>query len=143
MGLPDMIAARKAQMLSGDPGLGKSMLTDRLGGPLHSGRRVAGWKRAPKGRVTLVVGGRARGTVRPRIDAHQGDPSGVEVLTAVKDGTNERPFSLERDLPALAEGFRRFEPKLLVIDPLNSYLGAKVDSYRDASVRHVVTPLIG
>ena len=82
-------------------------------------------------------------TVRPKLDACDGDAALVDVLTAVRttDGT-ERSFDLGRDMSALESAIRQRNPVLVIIDPLSAYLG-RVDSWRDAEVRGVLAPLAG
>ena len=139
---PGRLAARKGVMLAGDPGRGKSMITTDLAARITTGRAWPDGGAAPKGRcLFLCCEDGLADTVRPRIEAHGGDAAGVEVLTAVQDPQGERLFNLSRDVAVLADGLRRFQPTLLVIDPLNAYLG-KVDSYRDADVRGVLSPLL-
>jgi hypothetical protein len=61
-------------------------------------------------------------------------------IDATRVGKDARSFSLDADIaklePALAIGCVR----LVIIDPLTGYLG-KADSYKDADVRQVLTPL--
>lgn len=136
------LPAGKGVMIAGDPGVGKSMLLADIAARYTVGGEWPDGGRAPQGKVLLLLAedGLAD-TVRPRIDAHGGDASQVEILTAIQDKHSERPFNLSRDLAALDEVLRRLRPKLLGIDPLNSYLG-KVDSYRDADIRGVLSPLL-
>ena len=131
---PGRLPAGKGVMIAGDPGVGKSILsptsrrdtrraaTGRTAAGCPRGRCCCSWQRT--GLLTPV---------RPRIDAHGGDASQVEILTAIQDKHSERPFNLSRDLAALNDALQRIRPKLLAIDPLNSYLG-KVDGYRDGTL---------
>jgi hypothetical protein len=79
-------------------------------------------------------------TIRPRIDQQGGDSRRVYVLRAVRVEGQECPFSLERDLPALERALADTATVLLVIDPLSAYLGSR-DSYKDAEIRAILTPL--
>jgi hypothetical protein len=136
------LPAGKGVMVAGDPGVGKSMLLADLAARYTVGAPWPDGGHAPRGKVLfLCAEDGIADTVRPRIDAHGGDASQVEILTAIQDKHSERPFNLSRDLAALDEALRRIRPKLPGIDPMNSYLG-KVDSYRDADIRSVVSPLL-
>ncbi len=64
----------------------------------------------------------------------------MRLLTAVKHGHRERPFSLASDLPALETAVIRTGAALVVIDPVSAYLGDK-DSYKDSEVRALLAPL--
>jgi putative DNA primase/helicase len=79
-------------------------------------------------------------TVRPIIDRQAGNPSRVHVLKAVKVAGQQCPFNLDRDLPALEKALEETKAVLAIISPLSAYLGAK-DSYKDAEVRAILTPL--
>lgn len=79
-------------------------------------------------------------TVRPRLDANDGDPRRVSVIEAVKQRKGVRPFSLARDLEALESAIVRTNACAVIIDPLSAYIGT-TDSYRDAEVRQLLAPL--
>ena len=96
---------------------------------------------APRGRVLLLVAedGLAD-TVRPRLNAAGGDASQVDVLTAVREASGDRLINLA-DVAVLDATLQRTRPALLIVDPLNAYLG-DTDSYKDAAVRGLLTPLL-
>jgi hypothetical protein len=137
------LARGKVTVIGGDPGLGKSFITLDLAARLTTGRA---W---PDGEPSAGIGGvillaaedGLADTVRPRLDAMGGDSQRVDVLQAIRvaDGS-ERGVSLQTDLMHLEAAIRRTGATLVVIDPISNYLG-KVDSYRDAEVRQVLTPL--
>ena len=140
---PGRLPIGKGVLIAGDPGVGKSTaLTDivarlskGLAWPDDSGQ-------APQGKSILLVAEDGLGdTIRPRVEAGNGDPCQVEVLTAIKEGQIDRPFDLLRDLPHLEAGIQQHRPLLVGVDPMNSYLG-RVDAYRDADVRRALTPLL-
>jgi len=70
------------------------------------------------------------------------DLTRVRVLTAVQDGKgNQRHPSLVDDLAILDEVLGEGGYALVVIDPINCYLGTQLDTHRDAALRAVLTPL--
>ena len=132
----------KSTLLAGDPGLGKSMVLADLAARYTVGGAWPDGGRAPKGKVVfLCAEDDLADTVRPRIDAAGGDPAMVEIFQAVRDAKGDRLFNLSKDLAVLDGVLDRVRPHLLALDPMNSYLG-RVDSYRDADVRAVLSPLI-
>src|SRR5262249_28038828 len=80
-------------------------------------------------------------TLRPRLDRQGGDPSRVHILGAVRVDGDELPFTLDRDLPQLARVLtERPDTALVILDPVSAYLGSR-DSYKDAEVRGLLSPL--
>jgi hypothetical protein len=53
----------------------------------------------------------------------------------------ERHFSLVDDLVALADELAIGRYSLVILDPINSYLGTNLDTHRDAALRSALTPL--
>jgi hypothetical protein len=68
--------------------------------------------------------------LRPRFDALKGDPSRFFILrgTRCDDGTPGQ-ISLG-DTEQLEEAMTKYSIRLVVIDPLQSFLGSDVDSHR-------------
>ena len=81
-------------------------------------------------------------TIRPRLEDMGADLSRVTVLTAVidEDGQERHP-SLVDDLAALDEVLSAGSFGLVIVDPINAYLGTSLDTHRDAALRAVLTPL--
>ena len=80
-------------------------------------------------------------TVAPRLMAARADLSRVFVVRSVLDESRRRSFNLQADLERLeAEIKKRDNVRLVIIDPVSSYLG-KVDSHKNADVRSVLEPL--
>jgi hypothetical protein len=80
-------------------------------------------------------------TLRPRLDRQGGDASRVHILRAVRVDGDELPFTLERDLPQLALVLTEHpETALVILDPVSAYLGSR-DSYKDAEIRGLLSPL--
>ncbi len=138
---PGRIVRGKLNLIMGDPGLGKSLVTLEIAARVSTGREWPGGGQAPQGHVILLTAedGLAD-TVRPRIDALGGDASNVTALQAIRERGLERGFNLARDLPALERAIAETEAIEVTIDPLSAYLGYK-DSYRDSEVRGVLAPL--
>ena len=72
------------------------------------------------------------------------DRTKVFIVTAVRvdDGKGRRAFNLQSDLEHLEAEIRKIgDVRLVVIDPISSYLGPNVDSHVNAAVRGVLEPV--
>ncbi len=142
------IALGKLTLLSGDPGLGKSLVTTAIATAVSLGARwPVGDDNAPKGSVVMLSAEDAvDDTIRPRLDAAGADCTRIHVLQASRDIKNdgeisERPFSLTDDIDRLAALASELNDcKLIVIDPVSAYLG-RVDSHKNSEVRAALSPL--
>ena len=142
------IALGKLTLMSGDPGLGKSLVTTAIATAVSLGARwPVGSDHAPMGSVVMLSAEDAvDDTIRPRLDAAGADCTRIHVLQASRDTNDdgeisERPFSLTDDidrLEALASGLN--DCKLIVIDPVSAYLG-RIDSHKNAEVRAALSPV--
>jgi putative DNA primase/helicase len=146
---PGRIAIGKTTLVGGDPGLGKSQLAAFIAATISTGEQ---WPcqegRAPKRSVVVLCAedGLAD-TIVPRLMAAQADRGKIAVITAVTetDGSGRRVFNLTKDLDVL-EGLIADlgDVGLVIIDPVDAYLGAGVggiDSHKNAAVRAVLEPL--
>ena len=135
------ITQGKLSLLAGEPGLGKSQLATKVVAivttgaewPCGEGRAKAG------GAIMLCAEDGMADTIVPRLSAAGADLSRVHIVSAVSGGerSGHRSFNLQADLDLL-EGCRAFpNTRLIVIDPISSYMG-KVDSHKNADVRSVL-----
>lgn len=140
---PGRIARGKLTLVVGDPGLGKSYLTQDVAARITRGLPWPDGSLAPRGDVVILTAedGLAD-TIRPRFDALGGDPGCVHVLTAIRTRERERGVDLSQDLPHLEALLARVKPLLVVVDPVSAYVG-KTDTYRDNEVRAVLAPVAG
>lgn len=139
------IAIGKQTILAGEPGLGKSQVTCAVtaivttAGLFPNGEGIG-----PLGSVIILSAeDDAADTIRPRLDAAGADASKVYIVSAVRGegGKGRRAFNLQADLELLEAEIKRIgDVKLVVIDPVSSYLG-KVDSHRNAELRAVLEPI--
>lgn len=141
------IPAGKLVVIEGDPGTGKSSLTLDLAARLSTG---ADWPDgAPSTAEEVLLMSAEDGladTIVPRLKAASADLSMVHALAEVsirgKGGRTEMlPPSIPRDTAVIAEAIRRYDARLVVVDPLNAFLGREIDSYKDQDVRRALMPL--
>ena len=101
----------------------------------------------PKGSVILVSAEDDPGdTIRPRLDAHQADCRKVHHLPAVRrigdDGKAHEVMFTLADVAALETALKQIpDCRLIVVDPIGSFLGGNTDSHRDNEVRSVLAPV--
>jgi len=122
-------------------------MTIDIAARITKGTNFADGEAAPLGDVLLVSAeDNPNDTVRPRLDRARADVARVHRIKAVKvtlgDGnTGESFFNLDRDIDALERALDRFPNiKLIVIDPVNAYMG-RTDTFVDSAVRAVLAPL--
>jgi hypothetical protein len=135
---PGWIPLGKLTVLDGDPGLGKSSLLLDLAARLSRGAPMPDGSTGPEGE-SLILSAEDDGadTIRPRLDAAGAEAGRVHLLTHVRDRRGARPLEIPGDLPALDVAARRHEARLVIIDPLMSYLSG-VDAARDQDVRRAL-----
>ncbi len=136
------IAEGKLTIVAGDPGLGKSFLMLDLASRLSTGTPLPGETTRPEKTATLLlaVEDDLADTTRPRLDALHADVTRVHALTAIRQADGERLPRLDRDLTALEDAIARTGAGLVIVDPINAYMG-KVDGNQDIEMRSVLTPL--
>lgn len=146
---PGRIPMGRITLLVGRPGEGKSFLTTDISARVTTG---SPWPDdsglAPRGEVIMVAGeDDPSDTIRPRLDANGADNYAVHLLTAVNylhektKRISQCIFSLA-DIDPLEFALRQHPNcKLLIIDPIGSFLGGSTDAHRDNEVRSVLAPL--
>lgn len=129
-------------MLAGQPGTGKSTITTDFAA------RVTANLPWPDGTTASVSGVAAilsaeddpARTIVPRFLAHGGDRNKLGFMSSVVERECTRTVNLQRDVPKFIEMCKARGPKLIIIDPVASYLSG-VDTHRDADVRSALEPL--
>jgi putative DNA primase/helicase len=141
---PGRFALGKLTLIAGEAGLGKSQLSIAMVAAVTTGSE---WPcregRAPQGSVVILSAeDGAADTVVPRLMAAGADRERVEIVSAVHDEKSRRSFDLSADLALLENKISEIgDVKLIIIDPISSYLGPKVDSHVNAAVRGVLEPV--
>lgn len=145
----ERIPLGRISLLVGRPGAGKSFLTVDLAAHVSKGAHWPdiGFDSAPLGDTLLICAEDDAGdTIRPRLNAVGADCRRVHLLKAVKIiDLNGKETSVAFDLSnvELIRDALNLLPacRLVIIDPIGSYLGGQVDSHRDNEVRGVLAPL--
>lgn len=122
-------------ILDGNPGMGKSFLSLAMTAAVTTEGQFCEMQVARKGRVLLLNDEDDPSRVlRPRLEAIGADISKVRVI--------DTPFTLNDDgAEILRREIRRYDPALVVIDPLTNFMGAGVDMYRPNEANAFMRPL--
>lgn len=130
-------------LIAGHPGIGKSFFITWLLAALSKGEALPdeklwtqGEKTRPYSSLLIAAEDDPNCVIRPRLEGNKADLSKIEILN------NPLDFSLDNltDLEAILNS----RPGLcvVVIDPLNAFLGGKFDYFRDPDVRRRLGPLV-
>jgi hypothetical protein len=143
--MPGRIPLGKITLIAGDPGLGKSYMTmDLIARVSTSGEIPCGGGELVRGGSVVLLSAEddLADTIRPRLDAAGADVSRVHALSTIRlAGGQFAPFDLSY-MAHLEHAVRRLsDTRLVIIDPVTSYVGGKVDDNKNVGLRAVLGPL--
>ena len=131
-------------MLSGDPGAGKSFIALAVAADLSRGKLRDGRIVEPASTLYLSVENPIAQSIRPRFDALGGNAALFHVLTGslnAADGEEQHGGVTLADIPTLEAAISKTGARLVIVDPIQSYLGANVDLHRSNETRPVMDGL--
>lgn len=140
------LALGKLSGWAGAPGDGKSIASMDVAARITVGGAWPDGGRAICGSVLLITAedGLAD-TIRPRLDVHGADVSRVHHFSMVKRVVNGQAYEQMFTLARLADLEKTLasigDVRLVIIDPVGSFLGADTDANGDAAVRGVLAPI--
>ena len=138
------IPARMLAMISGDPGAGKSYLALAVAADLTLGRLPHGSICAPSNVLYLTAENPTAEVVRPRFDLLGGNAARLFLLKGTlwaEDGEDQRGAITLADVLILDAAISETRARLVIVDPIQSYLGAGVDLHRSNQTRPVLDGL--
>jgi hypothetical protein len=129
----------KLTLLDGDPGQGKSWLTAAIATAGSHGRGLPGTPPFEPFTTLFFTEDPAEDVLRTRLDLLGADCSRILACD-----TFEHPLDLSQpaDVLRTEQLVAAYGARLVVIDPIQAFLGAKTDIYRPNEVRAVLTPLL-
>lgn len=142
------IPKRKLTLLEGDPGGGKTFLALQVAAAISAGFPLPGpdgrptEKREPGKVLYMSAEDGLADTLRPRLDTMGADPENIHVLTGWKDyAADEEGLVTLEDTEVINKAMLTVNPDMVVIDPIQGYLGAGVDMHRANEIRPVLAKL--
>lgn len=130
------LPAGKLVLLAGDPGVGKSFISAALAAAISRGEGLPGFDARPPADTLILTAEDGLGdTLRPRLDRLGADASRVHATDDLLD------FSEGGTLDRLRATVLSLRPALVVVDPIVSYFGGRLDWNRANQVRSVLGPL--
>jgi len=138
----------KLTLCEGDPGAGKTWLALQLAAIISNGDPFPGDNGIPKARrepasiIYMTAEDGLADTLRPRLDKAGANVNHIFALTGWMNDEKTGAISLS-DLPMIEETIQQTKAVMIVIDPLQAYLGSGVDMHRANEVRPILSGLAG
>lgn len=129
------IALGKLTLLEGDPGLGKSWFTLALAAHVSSNKKLPREKNGFSGKVLLLsVEDGLADTIRPRLDALHANVKNIYAY-------NKRVYLDEDGVEEIEDQIKKYNPKLVIVDPLMAFVGGQVDTNKANEVTEICARL--
>lgn len=127
----------------GDPGHGKSTMAYTIAAGVTRGDSLpgddTGDRYGPEHVLILSAEDSRETTIIPRLIAAKADLQMITIIDVLM--SNGKPAEFPLNLVQLVEKISETEAKLVIIDPLESFLGQEVDSHKTADVRRTIAPI--
>lgn len=131
--LKPYIQMGKGTLIQADPGTGKTAFACAVAAAVTTGGSICGLPVENPGDVLMLSVEDDLGVLRGRIEANGGDVSRVHFLAGASQ--------LRMDSPEIETAIQMYHAKLLIFDPLQAFLGSKVDMFRANETRPVLSRL--
>lgn len=141
---PGLIPLTQITILEGDPGTAKSTLTLQLCSHITTGTNWPDGMPCPTGDVIICnAEDPERSIILPRLIAAGADLTKCHILHPDKDNPNDQPFIVPNSVGALEKEILNHDwvVRLIVLDPIEAFLGLATDNYRNHHVRHALRSL--
>lgn len=128
-------------LLSGDPGTGKTFCALAIAAAITNGRTPFSDEQMPAGDVLYMSRENPLAeTTRPRLDALGANVRRFHSIEGINVGDEVLAITLA-DLDVLEQAVKQVSARLLIIDPVQSFLGAGVDAHRANETRPILDGL--
>lgn len=135
--VPGLIPQSKFSLLVGEAGVGKTTLVlDLLAKATVGDAMPYGCPRSPANVLILNAEDGLGDTLRPRLEEAGANLARVRMLDC-----NHGSLALPRDIHLLKQEIRQFDARMVMIDPVASFVGKEINSDREDSVRRLLIPL--
>jgi hypothetical protein len=135
------VPRRKLTLLDGDPGLGKTWLALGFAAAVSRGTPLAN-QEGPHGpganALYLTAEDGLGDTLQPRLESLGADLSRIKVLDGIGGADGEGEVITLADLDVVEMALDEVRPALVVLDPIQAYLGAGVNMNRANETRPVL-----
>lgn len=140
----DLIPLGALTLLAGREQVGKSTCAFAIAAEVTKGGLPGELEDRPRNVVVVASEDSWASTITPRLTAARADLTRVFRLEVNSDSEDDMDsvVSLPDDLHDLEELIQANEISLIILDPLLSRLGAKLDTHRDGDVRRGLEPLV-
>jgi len=144
---PGYIPRGKVTMLAGNPGCGKTTLALWIaarvsrGDPLPDPTGAAVSRAEPENVLVCSAEDDAADTLGPRLDAAGADGSRILHLAGVDDGSDEGGLVTLADVDVIDDALTQVKPALVILDPIQAYVGGKIDAHKANELRPLLTNL--
>lgn len=137
------IPLKMITLLSGDPGVGKTALALALAARLTRGEGMGEGESCEPGNILyLTTENSPSHVLRPRFDALCGDSNRFFLLRGTLGENDQQGGITLADTAQLETAILRHDARMVVIDPLQSFLGSDVDAHRANETRPVMDGLV-
>lgn len=138
----DRISLGTLAILAGMPSMGKSQASVWIAARLTRGELYGEFYGTPKDVIICATEDSFEYTIKPRLMAAGADPSRVYRIDITSRDDILDGLNLIEDRELLRAAVQELDVALLILDPLMSRLGGKIDSHKDAEVRLALEPLV-
>jgi putative DNA primase/helicase len=135
------LALGKLSVLAGPAGQGKSLFTVDLAARVSRGE-LDGHIYGEPATVVLITGeDDPEDTIKPRLLAAGADVERVLLVDCADADGNRSPLTLPHDADQLAQTIAEHAVRLVIVDPIVSFLDDSYDAYKNQKVRRALAPL--
>lgn len=131
--IPPYFQRGKGTLIQADPGTGKTAFMCAIAASVTTGEPIMGMDVETPGSVLMLSVEDDLGVLRGRISANNGDPSKVYFMP--------NAASMTLNSPEIEQAIKQVNAKLLIFDPLQAFLGAKIDMFRANETRPALAKL--
>ncbi len=142
------IPAGKITLMEGDPGDGKTWVAIQIAACVSAGYPLpdpatgrSEIKMEPGSVIYMTAEDGLADTIRPRLDAAGADSTRVYMLTGSRDEEGRLQGVTLSDIRIIEQAIQELKPCLMVADPIQAYLGSKVDMHRANETRPLLSEL--